>query len=164
MASAVNSTAVGSGGVLHGGCQKPPIEVLNRLNYLALMDVTDDAQSGPMAIVNKILPVDTAKQRREKKPVVQHMRRVNKLATGILNKVFSMHPHLNAFDGMDFGANKHGILVATVEDHLHSCEAGIMLNLAEVAYGGLTNSERSELEGIVRREVLSSRLRASLII
>jgi len=67
MASAVNSTAVGSGGVLHGGCQKPPIEVLNRLNYLALMDVTDDAQSGPMAIVNKILPVDTAKQRRAKK-------------------------------------------------------------------------------------------------
>jgi hypothetical protein len=31
MASAVNSTAVGPGGALHGGCQKLPIQVLNRL-------------------------------------------------------------------------------------------------------------------------------------
>jgi hypothetical protein len=45
-----------------------------------------------------------------------------------------MHPLRNAFDGVPFGANKHGILVALTEDHLHACESGIMLNL----YGGLT--------------------------
>jgi hypothetical protein len=31
-----------------------------------------------------------------------------------------------------FGANKHGILVATTEDHLHAFESGIMLNLADL--------------------------------
>ncbi len=141
MALAVNSTAVGPGGALHGGCQKPPIEVLNRLNDLTLMDVGDDANLGPMAVVNKILPADTAKQWKEKKPVVQLIHHVNRLATNILAKVFLMHPHRNAFDGIDFGTNKHGILVATAEDHLHSCEVGIMLNLVEVAYGGLTESK-----------------------
>jgi hypothetical protein len=52
-----------------------------------------------------------------------------------------MHAHRNAFDGIDYGANEHGILVATAKDHLHSCESGIMLNLVEVAYGGLTDSK-----------------------
>jgi hypothetical protein len=57
-----------------------------------------------------------------------------------------MHPLRNAFDGVPFGANKHGILVATREDHLHACESGIMLNLAEVAYGGLTQAQSKVFE------------------
>jgi hypothetical protein len=56
MTSAVNSTAVGPDGALHGGCQKPLIQVLNRLNDLALMDVNDNANSGPMALVQQLLP------------------------------------------------------------------------------------------------------------
>jgi hypothetical protein len=55
-----------------------------------------------------------------------------------VGRTYSMHPIRNAFDGVPFGANKHGILVALTEDDLHACESGIMLNLAEVAYGGLT--------------------------
>ncbi len=141
MALAVNSTAVGPGGALHGGCQNLLIQVLNRLNDLALMDVSNNATSGPMAVINKILPAESIKQQREKCAVVQHICFVKRVATKILGKVFSMHGHRNAFDGINFGANKHGILVATAEDHLHSCESGIMLNLAEVVYGGLTDSE-----------------------
>ena len=154
MASAVNSTAVGPDGALNGGCQKPPIRVLSRLNHLALMDTSDNATSGPMALVEQLLPSESTIQRKEKRLVVQHICRVKRLAKNILGKVFSMHAHRNAFDGIDFGANEHGILVATAEDHLHSCESGIMLNLAEVAYGGLTDSERTELEDIIRRDVL----------
>jgi len=60
-----------------------------------------------------------------------------------------MHAHRNAFDGIDFGANKHDILRAATEDHLHSCESGIMFNVAEVAYKGLTPSELTEFEGII---------------
>jgi hypothetical protein len=141
MASAVNSTAVGPDGALHGECQKPPIQVLNRLNDLALMDVNDNANSGPMALIHQLLPSESTKQQKEKRLVVQHVCRVKRLSKNILSKVFSMHAHRNAFDGIDFGANEHSILVATAEDHLHSCESGIMLNLAEVAYGSLTNSE-----------------------
>jgi hypothetical protein len=55
----------------------------------------------------------------------------------------------NAFDGVPFGANKHGILVATTDDHLHACESGIILNLAEVAYGGLTQAESKVFEQII---------------
>jgi hypothetical protein len=37
-----------------------------------------------------------------------------------------------AFDGVPFGANKHGILVATTEDHLHACESGISSTLQKL--------------------------------
>jgi hypothetical protein len=49
MASAIYATAVGPGRVLHGGCQKPSTQVLRRLNDLALMDVSDVAESGPIS-------------------------------------------------------------------------------------------------------------------
>jgi hypothetical protein len=75
---------------------------------------------------------------------IAHVGRVKKLAKAILNKTFSTHIHRSAFDGIDFGANPHGILGATTDDHLHSCEAGIMMNLAEVAYHGLTAKELTE--------------------
>jgi hypothetical protein len=48
----------------------------------------------------------------------------------MLGRTYSIHPLRNAFDGLPFGANKYGILVATTEDHLHARESGIMLNLA----------------------------------
>jgi hypothetical protein len=91
MASAVYSTAVGPGGAFHGGCQKPPIQVLSRLNDLALMDVSDNATSGLMAVVNELLPANSTKQKKEKCAVVQHIVCVKRLATKILGKVFSMH-------------------------------------------------------------------------
>jgi hypothetical protein len=105
------------------------------------MDVSDTANSGPMALVQQLLLAESSKERREKHLVVEHPCHVQRLSKNILNRVFSMHAHCNAFDGINCGANKHGILVATAEDHLHSCELGIMLHLSEVAYGGLTNSE-----------------------
>jgi len=151
MASGVHSIAVGSDGVIVVGCKKPPIDVIRRLNELALLDVSCGADSGPMSIVNSLL---ANKAETEIDKARDHLRRVQKLAKAILNKVFSMHALRNAFDGIDFGANEHGILVAATEDHLHSCEAGFMLNLAEVSYQGLVLSERTELEGIIRPKVL----------
>jgi hypothetical protein len=86
MASAVNSTAVGPDSALHGGCQKPPIQVLNRLNDLALMDVNDNANSGPMALVQQLLPSGSTNQQKEKRLVVQHLCRVKRLSKNILGK------------------------------------------------------------------------------
>jgi hypothetical protein len=45
-----------------------------------------------------------------------------KLARNILGRTYSMHLLRNDFDSVPFGANKHGILVATTEDDLHACE------------------------------------------
>jgi hypothetical protein len=64
-----------------------------------------------------------------------------------------MHPLWNAFNSIPFGANKHGILVATTEDHLHACKSGIMLNLSEVAYGGQTAAESKVFEQIIQSKV-----------
>jgi hypothetical protein len=57
-----------------------------------------------------------------------------------------MHPLRHAFDSMLFGANKHAILVASMEDHLHACELGILMNIAEVAYQILTPTESKGFE------------------
>jgi hypothetical protein len=69
-----------------------------------------------------------------------------------------MHPLRNAFDGEPFGANKHGILVATTEDHLHAGESGIMLNLAEVAYGGLMAAKSKALNKSSGQRLLHANL------
>jgi hypothetical protein len=124
MALAVYATAVGPSRVLHGGCQKPPTQVLRQLNDLALMDVSDVTKSGPISQVHQLLPVNSRNKQLEKRCALELFRRVQKLSIGILGSIFTMHAHRNAFDGIDFGANEHGILVATAEDHLHSFEFG----------------------------------------
>jgi hypothetical protein len=68
-----------------------------------------------------------------------------------------MYKLTNAFDGIDFGSNTHGVFVATTEDHLHSFKAGAMHQLAEVAYHSLSPLELSELEAIIRKKVLTCR-------
>ncbi len=75
-----------SNGILHGGCQKLPTQVLNRLNDLALMDVSNNANSGPMALVQQILLAKSRKQWREKRLVVEHLGRVQRLSKSILSR------------------------------------------------------------------------------
>jgi hypothetical protein len=96
-------------------------------------------------------------EKHEYKKALDFLNRRVKLARNILGRTYSMHPLRNAFDGVPFGANKHGILVATTEDHLHACESGIMLNLAENAYGGLTQAESKVFEQIIRSKVTTCR-------
>jgi hypothetical protein len=163
MASAVYPTAVGPGGVLHGGCQKPPTQVLRRLNYLALMDVSDVAESGPISRVHQLLPVNSRNKQLEKHRALKLFHCVQKLSIGILGSIFTMHAHRNAFDGIDFGANEHGILDVTVEDHLHSFKSGVMLNLSEVAYGRLTDMERNKLECTIRTTVATTGCSSSVL-
>ena len=93
---------------------------------------------GPAMTNRDTLPRLTTLDKCEYKKALKYLNMRVKLARSILGKTYSMHPLMNAFVGVPFGANKLGILVATTEDHLHACESGIMLNLAEVAYGGLT--------------------------
>jgi hypothetical protein len=92
-------------------------------------------------------------EKHEYKKALGFLNRRVKLARSILGRTYSMHPLRNAFDGVPFGAKKHGILVATTEDHLHACESGIMLNHAEVAYGGLIPAESKVFEQIIQSKV-----------
>jgi hypothetical protein len=88
-------------------------------------------------------------EKHEYKKALGFLNRRVKLARSILGRTYSMHPLRNAFNGVPFSANKHGLLVATMEDHLHACESGIMLKLAEVTYGGLMPAESKVFEQII---------------
>ena len=146
--------ALNAKGYLSKSCSEPPTQEMKTLNALALVDVGDQGE-----LIRHIRELNLGSK--EESVLVPYVRRVKKLSKAILGRVFSMHPVRNAFDGIDFGANQHGILTATTEDHMHSCESGSMLHVAEVAYGGLTPSERVEIEQIIRRKVLSSKSSAS---
>jgi hypothetical protein len=105
----------------------------------------NESVPGPVMTIRELLPSSTNLEKREYKTAFKFLNRRVKLARSILAKTCSMHLLRNAFDGVPFGANKHGILVATTEDHLHACKSGIMLNLAEVAYRGLAAAESKNL-------------------
>jgi hypothetical protein len=79
---------------------------------------------------------------------VAYIQQQQRLAKAILGRTLLMHPLRNAFTDMPFGANKHGILVVTVEDHLHSCESGILLHhTTKVAYKHLMAASQRSLNG-----------------
>jgi hypothetical protein len=84
------------------------------------MDVSDVAESGPISQVHQLLPVNSRNEQLEKRRALELFRHVQKLSIGILGSIFTMHAHRNAFDGIDFGANEHGILVATSVSKLQS--------------------------------------------
>jgi hypothetical protein len=85
---------------------------------------------------------------------VAYIQQQQRLAKAILGRTFLMHPLRNAFTDMPFGANKHGILVVTVEDHLHSCESGILLHhTSKVAYKHLMAAESKKFEWIICNKV-----------
>jgi hypothetical protein len=127
-------------------------DVISQLKEIAMTEL-NECLHGPAKTISDTLPRSTTLEKCEYKKALGFLNRRVKLARSILGKTYSMHPLRNAFDSVPFGANKHGILVATTEDHLHACESGIMLNLAEVAYGGLTQAESKEFEQIIRSKV-----------
>ncbi len=108
---------------------------------------------GPAKTISDTLPRLTTLERHEYKKALCFLHRRVKLARSILGRT----PLRNAFDNVPFGANKHGILVATTEDHLHACELGKKLNLAEVAYGGLMPAESKVFEQIILSKVTTCR-------
>jgi hypothetical protein len=150
--------ATDSDGLLSGTCRPPQTELIKRLNTLALLDIASLEEG----VVKDILPPSRDQDTRtENKRTVQMLHRIKKVATVVLNKVFSMHAHTNAFEDVDFGANPHGVYVATTEDHMHSFEAGSMHEMAEVSYHGLSPTELTEFEGIIRKKVLNCKSSAS---
>jgi hypothetical protein len=66
--------ALGSNGLITKACGNPPMQVLSRLNNLALLDVSIEAQDGPMQIIQDHLPPNgSSKVKRENCCVVAHL-------------------------------------------------------------------------------------------
>jgi hypothetical protein len=85
---------------------------------LALLDISGLQEQGRL---NDLLgPASVQESRKQHKLAFEYLLQVKKVIKAILNKTFSMYKLINAFDGIDFGSNNHGVLVTTTEDHLHS--------------------------------------------
>ena len=140
------------------GCCLANPDVISQLNKIAMMELNESVP-GPVMTIRELLPSSTNLEKCEYKKALDFLNRRVKLARNILGRTYSMHPLRNAFDGVPFGANKHGILVIITEDHLHACESGIMLNLAEVAYGGIMAAESKVFEQIIQSKVTASNQR-----
>jgi hypothetical protein len=115
------------------GCFLANPDLISQLNKIAMPDL-NECVPGPAKNISDTLPSLTTLEKHEDKNALGLLQRVVKLARSILGRTYSMHPLRNAFDSVPFSANKHGILIATTEDHLHAFESGVMLNLADVAY------------------------------
>jgi len=72
------------------------------------------------------------------------------LARSIIAKPFSLHPLRNGFRGVSFGCNKHGVYVATADDHLHSMEAGLVMYVNAAVHDGFTKSEGKKFDDFLR--------------
>jgi hypothetical protein len=134
------------------GCCLANQDVIHQLNNIALTEL-NKCVPGPAKTISDTLPRSTTLEKYEYKKALGFLNRRVKLARSILGRTYSMHPLRNAFNSVPFSANTHDILVATMEDHLHACESGIMLNLAEVAYGGLMPAESKVFEQITQSKV-----------
>jgi hypothetical protein len=88
----------------------------------------------------------------EYKKALGFLNRRVKLARSILGKSYSMHPLRNAFDSVPFGQIRMAYwLLQQITTCMHV--SGIMLNLAEVAYGGLTQAESKVFEQIIQSKL-----------
>jgi hypothetical protein len=102
------------------GCCLANPDVISKLNEIAMTEL-NECLPGPAKTISDTHPRSTTLEKCEDKKALDFLNRRDKLARNILGRTYSMHPLRNAFDGVPFSANKHGILVATTEDHLHAC-------------------------------------------
>jgi hypothetical protein len=119
------------------------------LNKIAITEL-NECLPGPAKTIRDTLPRSTTLEKHEYKKALDILYRRVKLVRNILGRTYSMHPLRNALTMYHLvQISMAYVLVATTEDHLHACESGIMLNLAEVAYGGLTQAESKVFEQII---------------
>lgn len=80
-----------------------------------------------------------------------------KIARVVLEDVLSTHPINNAWNEVDFGDNINGIHQATVDDFMHYHESGLGMYVGQVAYLGLTKTERNQIEELSKRLIGTTR-------
>jgi hypothetical protein len=123
----------------------------SKLNEIAMKEL-NECLPGPAKTISDTLPRSTTLEKHEYKKALDFLNRRAKLARNILGRTYSMHPQRNAFDGVPFGQISMAYLwLQQKTTCMHVL--GVMLNLAEVAYGGLTQAESKVFEQIIRSKV-----------
>ena len=151
----------GSSGRVHRGCMCSGIrggdatdsscssllnvDVVSELNKIALMNIDSLCSSIRSSLFGR---GSMAEEQME--IMMTFVERSVCLARSLLAKPYTLHPLRNAFEGVSFGANRHGVFVATAEDHLHSAEAGVIDYINQVAYGFMSQKERTMFQEAIR--------------
>jgi hypothetical protein len=79
-----------------------------------------------------------------------YFKKLRQMNQRFLAKPYGTYPVHNAFQGVDFGGWTEGIYEATLDDFMHSTELGVIKTLNEVVFQGLTKSECTEVEYLMR--------------
>ena len=156
-ASRIHRTCMTSGlaaadGDINKHCGVVDPQVVDFLRDVALIPIektTAITLDGPQ----KTIATSTHGAAADKQKALQLLQRQVRLSDAILQKAYTMYPIRNAFDGMLYGANVHRQYLATVDDHLHATEGGMLLNVAETGYNIMTEKPRRHFERIVRRQM-----------
>ena len=128
------------------------VRLVDELNSAALLS-TDAA----LEKIKEDFPSSTSASRKQIKIASDFIKVKVKLATKILAKPYSLHPLRNGFRGIKFGSNERNVFEATVEDHLHSMEAGVIMYANNVLYGSLTDAEGKKFDKNLRKIQSGSR-------
>ena len=86
-----------------------------------------------------------------------YIKRRSRCARSILEKVYSTYAVNNAWSHVCFGRNPEGVYRATLDDPMHYCDSGSFMYLAKVAFLSMTETERVEMEGIIKSYFVSKR-------
>jgi predicted RNase H-like HicB family nuclease len=107
------------------------------------------------------LVIDSLGTEKEKEEAKKYLIRQGKIATNICNRVLSMHPVLNAFRHLDFGANLYGIFRAALDDTLHFSEAGFFHYLIQIIYDPMHPKESQRVDILIESHLGKQTLRSS---
>jgi hypothetical protein len=124
-------------------CRNVNSSTLNQFTYLATISEEDmDAR-----ISSDQFALSTTKDRRITKSFLLKQRTMFR---GILRHPYTTHPIKNGFTEIDFGSWPSGIHNATLDDFMHSVEAGMLAYITETVYDGLTKKEKESVEQSTR--------------
>jgi Plavaka transposase len=92
-----------------------------------------------------------------KKRIRKYIARRSRCARMILGSSYSMYPVKNGWSDVCFGSNKNGIHRATLDDPMHYLDGGSFLYLAQVTCLSMTETERYEMETVIKSYFQSKR-------
>ena len=144
-------SGIRGGDAVHSSCSSlVNVDVVSELNKVALLSIDSLSDSIRSSIVG------TSRMAEDQRDLMlSFVDRSVRTARALLARPYTLHPLRNAFSGVSFGANRHGVFVATAEDHLHSTEAGLIDYINAVAYGFMSDKERSDFEQTIRTGCIS---------
>ena len=142
-------------GSCHGKCTPVPKKVIDQLQVAAhTTSASEEVRIGVEKVKSGVGNTRAGK-------LATYVDKRARIASDILEQVFTTHVHSSAFEGVHFGANPHGIFKATVDDLMHSHDGGLVIYTAESVFEPFTDSQREKIE-TVGRERIMRRIRSSV--